>query len=336
MAGSSMDGLDLSHVVFSIEPKGWNYQLKKCETIFYDKGIFSRLKNAHRLDRDEQESIDVEFGNWIGEKVSRFKNDIEQIDLAGIHGHTLIHKPEDEISWQLGRGDIIAKIIKLPTVTEFRTEDVKNSGQGAPLVPFGDFTLFEGYDACLNLGGIANISLKESQTAWDICPCNQVLNYFSNKLGKSFDQGGELAEKGQMNLAFYSAISKIDFFHQSPPKSLPNHFINQSLLDPVDPTDGLYTYCQIIAEQINQSLEDPSPGKLLVTGGGAFNEFLISKIESELKGWEVIIPDSKLIDFKESLIFAFLALKRFRNEVNVLASVTGAAKDSSSGVIHLP
>ncbi|WP_420576397.1 anhydro-N-acetylmuramic acid kinase [Ekhidna sp.] len=336
MAGSSMDGLDLSHIIFEEKNNSWGFHLKKSETIPYDDVIHALLKDSSSMSTSKQHELDRQFGKWIGNKINLFKSDIDVIDFVGVHGHTVIHSPSDKISWQLGRGDIIAKEIKLPTITEFRTKDVQNGGQGAPLVPFGDFKLFPEYDACLNLGGIANLSLKENQTAWDICPCNQVLNFYAKKMGDPFDANGELAKKGEIDSEFYNLISEIDFFKQPPPKSLPNNFISSKTLESVKPFNGLRTYCQVIAEQIKASLYQTNPGKLLITGGGAFNNFLIELIKQGLNKWEIVVPESKLINFKESLIFAFLALRRFRNEINVLASVTGASKDSSSGVIHLP
>ncbi|WP_424962444.1 anhydro-N-acetylmuramic acid kinase [Ekhidna sp.] len=336
MAGSSMDGLDLSHVIFKKENAEWNYQLGKCETIPYDKGIYDALKKAETLSQSEKETLDVQFGAWIGERINEFSSDFESIDLVGVHGHTVIHQPVNKISWQLGRGDVIAKTINLPTVTEFRIEDILHGGQGAPLVPFGDFTLFREYDACLNLGGIANISVRNNQTAWDICPCNQVLNFFAKRFGHPYDHNGEFASQGALDRNFYSSISQIDYFKQPPPKSLPNNFISTDILGTTDPKDGLYTYCKIVSEHVANSVSKEPPGRMLITGGGALNSFLIKTIKNELNGWEIKVPEPKVINFKESLIFAFLALKRVRNEINVLATVTGASKDTSSGVIHLP
>ena len=206
MAGSSMDGLDLSHVIFKKENTGWRYQLGKCETIPYDKETYDALKVAEALSQTEKETLDRQFGEWIGEKIKVFSSDIEKIDLVGLHGHTVIHQPDNKISWQLGKGEVIAKTINLPTITEFRNEDILNGGQGAPLVPFGDFTLFVKYDACLNLGGITNISVRKNQTAWDICPCNQVLNFFANKFGHPYDHNGDLASQGELDKDFYSRI----------------------------------------------------------------------------------------------------------------------------------
>ena len=336
MAGSSMDGLDLSHVIFKKENTGWRYQLGKCETIPYDKEIFDALKGAEALSQTEKETLDHQFGEWIGGKIKVFSSDIENIDLVGLHGHTVIHQPDNKISWQLGKGEVIAKTINLPTITEFRNEDILNGGQGAPLVPFGDFTLFKEYDACLNLGGIANISVRKNQTAWDICPCNQVLNYFANKFGHPYDHNGDMASQGALDKDFYSRISQIDYFKQPPPKSLPNNFISTNILDAADPKDGLHTYCKIISEQVANSVSKDSQGSMLISGGGALNSFLIRTIKNELPGWDIEVPEPKVANFKESLIFAFLALKRLRNETNVLSTVTGASKDTSSGVIHLP
>ncbi|MEP1035668.1 anhydro-N-acetylmuramic acid kinase [Ekhidna sp.] len=336
MAGSSMDGLDLAHALFTETNNGWEYQLKNCEVISYPSDLLDRLKRSPTQKKKNQELLDIDFGKWIARCVNNFKKNLPAIDILAVHGHTVIHKPSENISWQLGDGTTIALETGITTITEFRSFDVQNGGQGAPLVPFGDFTLFNEYDACLNLGGIANISLKANHTAWDICPCNQVLNYFAEKLGEPYDKNGDFGKSGKFDEAFYSRISTLPFFSLSPPKSLPNNFIDLEILRAVEPKDGLYTYCQVIAEQIQRSMSGSTGSKLLITGGGAFNSFLINGIRSQLNDWEVYVPDTKLVVFKESLVFAFLALKRMRNEINTLSSVTGASKDTSSGVIHLP
>ncbi len=336
MAGSSMDGLDLTYVSFTNTDDKWKYQLEKCEVVPYPASLYDRLKNALHHSIEDQEKLDLDFGHWIASSINQFKIGLDQHDLLSVHGHTVIHKPADNISWQLGDGATIARETGIATITEFRTLDVQNGGQGAPLVPYGDFKLFGEFDACLNLGGIANISVKENKTAWDICPCNQVLNFFSEKLGTSYDENGDFAKSGTLDEAFYTQISKLDFFDLPPPKSLPNNFIDSSLLGEVNPIDGLHTYCRIISEQIKRSLEGVKESNLLITGGGAFNGYLVKQIRSKLEGWKVHVPDAKIIAFKESLIFAFLGLKRLRNEINTLSSVTGARKDTSSGVIHLP
>ncbi len=337
MAGSSMDGLDMAHVVFERDAyQNWIHQLHSFDTTPYPDAILHQLKQAPNQRIEIKRALDHEFGQWISHKINHFKKSEDKIDLLGIHGHTVVHDPKNRVSWQLGDGAIIAKLTGIPTVTEFRSLDVELGGQGAPLVPLGDFMLFREFDGCLNLGGIANISVKENQTAWDICPCNQVLNYFSGKLGKSYDDGGRLAQEGQLDKDFLNHLHSIDYFNHNPPKSLPNDFIHPEILDRANPKDGLHTYIDFMSDQVARSLAQSPIKKILVTGGGAFNQFLIRTLESRLPGIEVVVPSSEVINFKEAVVFAFLALKRSLNEINVLASVTGASKDSCSGVIHLP
>ncbi|GAB4233897.1 MAG: anhydro-N-acetylmuramic acid kinase [Ekhidna sp.] len=336
MAGSSMDGLDVAIVHFQFGGNAWSFKLERAETIAYPDTLFSRLAAAPGASLPAQKQLDEDFGAWIGSTLREFVAD-EPIALAAVHGHTIVHAPGDGISWQLGKGEVIANQLPLPVISDFRTKDIQLGGEGAPLVPYGDFQLFHAYDACLNLGGIANVSLRKQQIAWDICPCNQVLNSFSGKLGMAFDHNGTIASTGNLDEAFIRQIRELSYFHQPPPKSLPNHFIPSKLLN-LHPKNGLRSFTEFIALQIANDLQpyQAKNQKLLVTGGGAFNRYLIERIRHHLKSWEVILPEPDIINFKEAIIFAFLGLLRFRNEVNVLKSVTGATSDSSSGVIHLP
>ena len=335
MAGSSMDGLDLAHITFINEHQEWNFEVTKCQTIAYSDELFKKLEHAASNEINKQKELDIEFGNWIAAKVKKF-NGQNDIDLLAIHGHTVLHKPEEGISWQLGSGEKIARETGIISVTNFRDEDVKYGGQGAPLVPFGDFILFDEYDACLNLGGISNVSIKELRIAGDICPCNQVLNFYANKLGHDFDEDGGLAMKGQLDLSFIDKLKSVPYFKKPFPKSLPNKFLPEDLLDSIEPINGLRTYTEFIASEVARSLTDTKKGKLLISGGGAYNSTLVESIAKKLPYWDIHIPPKNIISFKEAIIFGFLGLKKFLGEVNVLSTVTGASMDTSSGVIHLP
>ena len=337
MAGSSMDGLDLAQVRFFEDDGNWSFEIQKCKTVEYPAEVFVRLKNARRSSRRDQMHLDEEFGDWIGSEVNLFL-DSHKVDLLAIHGHTLVHEPSKGISWQLGSGKRIANSAKTPTITNFRDLDVKLGGQGAPLVPFGDFHLFKAYDACLNLGGIANISIQSTQLAGDLCPCNQVLNHYASHLGQTFDRGGEMARKGVVNEAFLEELSAIPYFQAGFPKSLANGFLNRELLEEVDPKTGLRTYVAFIASQVASAISEieGENKKLLVSGGGAFNTFLIEEIKRSLPQWQIELPSDTIINFKEALIFGFLGIKKLLGQVNVLSSVTGGLHDTSSGVIHLP
>lgn len=335
MAGSSMDGLDIAYMEFR-EREKWEFHYLDGVTLPYEEGLKKRLIESPNQSKAAQSQLDIDFGRWIASQINNFKEKLNKVDLVAVHGHTVIHKPQEGISWQLGSGQVIANQCQVLTVSDFRSEDIRLGGQGAPLVPFGDFTLYDEYDACINLGGISNISIKASRSAWDICPCNQVLNFFSKKIGKPFDKNGNMARKGSFDHEFYHRLSAHDFFSQAPPKSLPNHFFEKSFLEAIDPYDGLHTYCHFIAHQIGASIPKGKPLKILITGGGAHNTFLIEQIKLAIDKCDVIVPDKKIIEFKEAIIFGFLGLIKLRGEINVLASVTGASKDSSSGVIHLP
>ncbi|MDE0470673.1 MAG: anhydro-N-acetylmuramic acid kinase [Ekhidna sp.] len=334
MAGSSMDGLDIALVSFR-KGKNWSFQIKNHKTIPYENQLYLRLKESPDTSYEHQRALDIDFGKWTGIKINKFIEG-RAVDLISVHGHTLVHSPKNKISRQLGDGKTIAEVTNIQTVTSFRSEDIQKGGQGAPLVPLGDFELFLDFEACLNLGGIANISIRDEKSAWDICPCNQILNYYASKLGKAYDNEGQLAEKGKLDHEFVNKILKMPYFHLSPPKSLPNAFIKHSFLDLIDPRDGLRSYSEFIANQISADLKPYRNGKLLVTGGGGFNNFLVSRIQKSLPDWKVVIPHTSIIAYKEALIFAFLGLKRILGEVNVLRSVTGAVSDSSSGTIHHP
>jgi anhydro-N-acetylmuramic acid kinase len=240
---------------------------------------------------------------------------------------------------QIGNGAIIAAQTGITVVSDFRSLDVALGGQGAPLVPIGDQLLFHEYDACLNLGGIANISFQKEgkRVAYDLSLCNIPLNYFAQKMGHTFDSDGKLAQQGNLIPELYKLLENLDFYTQQPPKSLGKEFFVTQVLPLVSqfaysPQDILRTLTEHFATQI--ALNIPSDSKTLVTGGGAFNSFLMELIRSKSKA-EIIIPDSKVVKFKEAVVFAFLGYLRLHHKNNTLSSVTGAAHDSCGGAVYV-
>ena len=335
MAGSSLDGLDVAYVSLS-KDKEWSFQLLDSETFKYDDHIAKLLSDSHKMTRAEQLELDNVFGNWIAKKVDEF--DARDCDLIAVHGHTVLHEPHDQVSWQLGDGAVIANQTDKMVITTFRSEDVRLEGEGAPLVPMGDFNLFSSYEGCLNLGGIANLSIRDKGIAWDVCPCNQVLNHFANLVGLPFDDKGSQARIGEIDESWMSRLRVDDYFERKPPKSLPNHFFSNNLLNGVDPLTGLRSYSTFIAEEIKSAAATylESGSRILVTGGGAFNTYLVELLNDNKNQLVFELPEEQIINYKEAIVFAFLGVLKLREEVNVLASVTGATRDSSSGVIHIP
>lgn len=340
MSGTSLDGLDLVAVVFWQTGKTWNFHIETAETVEYSAEWKNRLKNAPELSGVKLIQLHTEYGRFLGNETKRFiaENNFEP-DLVASHGHTIFHQPEKGFTFQAGSGFEIAAVTGITTFADFRTGDVALGGQGAPLVPVGDRFLFSEYDYCLNLGGFANISFEKNgkRIAFDICPVNFILNHFAEKQGFTFDKNGDLGRKGKINTILLNQLNRLDFYHSSTPKSLGREWVEQVFMPvlsnfEISDEDKLRTVYEHIAQQI-VGTTGRGEGKMLVTGGGAFNTFLIESISGKTPV-ELVIPANEIINFKEALIFAFLGVLKYRGEINCLASVTGAKCDSSVGIIH--
>ncbi|MBU8893772.1 MAG: anhydro-N-acetylmuramic acid kinase [Bacteroidales bacterium] len=342
MSGTSLDGLDIVLCNFTHQDK-WNFSILKYETINYSEEWTEKLNNASGLKGFDLAILHKEFGHYIGESVLTFlKNTDYKIDFIASHGHTVFHQPEKKLTLQIGDGNEIAATTGITTISDFRSLDVALGGQGAPLVPIGDKLLFSEYDYCINIGGFANISFEkdDKRLAFDICPANIILNHLAQEFGQNFDKNGELGKAGYVDEKLLNKLNKIEYYNLSYPKSLGREWLDNSFISILESSeipqhDKLRTVYEHIAEQISISLPNDNNQTALITGGGAYNRFLIELIYQKTKS-EIIIPDKKIIEYKEALIFAFLGVLRFNNQVNCLSSVTGAIKDSSSGVIHLP
>lgn len=341
MSGTSLDGIDLVYVKFNID----NYKdftILASDTVSYASNWKHNLQNAISFSKDKLSDLDIAYGRLLGEVINHFisKNNIKAIDFIASHGHTVLHQPEKRITLQIGNGQEIANITNQQVICGFRTQDVQLGGQGAPLVPIGDELLFSDYDYCINLGGFANISYEkeDERIAFDICPVNIVLNYYCRKLGLDFDDGGKLASEGKINEELLQKLNSLSFYQQKPPKSLGLEWVQQYVFPLIDSfqleiKDVLRTFVEHSAVQIGKIITKNA--SVLITGGGAFNCFLIHRIEY-FSSTKIHLPEKKLIEFKEALIFAFLGLLRSENKVNCLQSVTGARKNHSSGVVFYP
>ena len=337
MSGSSLDGLDLCKANFSLVDGHWEFAIIDEATIPLSDHLIGQLKEADRLSGFHLARLDVEFGEWISEQVLPFS---EGVELIGLHGHTVYHDPSKLISLQIGSGEVICARTNISTVSDFRTKDVVLGGQGAPLVPMGEKLLFPEYDAFLNLGGICNATIRTADGifhAGDIGPCNQVLNHYAEKLGKAYDDNGKLAADGRFLEGLYDTWNTLDFFREGFPKSLANNWVKKYFhtVENEQPADVLRTYCVFIADQIAKILNKNESKNVLVTGGGAFNSFLMELIREKTSA-NAILPETQLVVYKEALIFGFLGLLKVSGMPNVLSSCTGSARDSSSGHIYDP
>ncbi|MFA5419569.1 MAG: anhydro-N-acetylmuramic acid kinase [Bacteroidales bacterium] len=343
MSGSSLDGIDLAFCRFYFKNNTWLYSIEIAETVEYTDFWRAKLMRATDLPSNELLRLDVEFGKFLGETAAHFivKNQLKP-DLVASHGHTLFHEPGFGYSFQLGRGAFIARQTATIVVSDFRNADIYFGGQGAPLVPVGDELLFGEYKACVNIGGIANLSYsgKGVRKGYDICGANQLLNTLSTEIGLPYDAGGKLAASGIVDVDLFEKLNSDSYFIRPAPKSLSNQYVVENFVSVLADTqiplsNRLAAAVSHISHQMAHALNQIPVGRVLVTGGGAHNHFLFGSIQS-LTPHELVVPEDRLVDFKEAMVFAFMGVLRIQNQVNCLASVTGASCDSLGGVIHLP
>lgn len=362
MSGSSLDGLDIAFVEFTETAGKWEFEIKYAACIEYENEWIENLKNAINFSARDYQLLHTDYGRYLGEKVNEFSEKFQlqhKISLISSHGHTTFHFPEKKMTHQLGDGAAIAAETELPVVTDLRSIDIALEGQGAPIVPLGEKLLFPEYHYFLNIGGIANISINNKQTnnadsysdkneiiAFDICAANRVLNMLSSEKNKPYDEDGKMGSSGKVNEALLKKLNSLEYFSLPHPKSLANSF-GTDLIFPLVKSfnltteDSLATYAEHISIQIKLALQpyfsNTDVQQLMITGGGAFNKFLVERISKQLQdiNFEVDIPADEVVNYKEALIMALLGTLRWREQYTVLSSVTGAKRNSIGGALWL-
>lgn len=345
MSGTSLDGLDMALCNFQYINKKWKFKILVCKTIKYPGFWRTSLMAAPRLHGQDLLELHGRYGNWLGKESVRFLKSCEneKVDLIASHGHTIFHRPDLGYTFQLGRGENLAAVSGIPVVYDFRSSDVALGGQGAPLVPKGDAELFAGYDACLNLGGIANISFDAlgERKAFDICPVNLILNHLAQFCEMEYDRGGKFAAAGKVNEKLLKQLNGLSFYKKAGKKSLGREWAEAYFFpyfekaNAASSPDFLATAAEHAAIQLSKVLNRIGAKSVLVTGGGAYNLNLLNRMQFKTK-CKLVIPSNQIIEFKEALIFAFLGVLRMRNEINILKSATGATRNSSGGVMVFP
>lgn len=353
MSGTSLDGVDIAYVEFNfdISNNSFPFNIIHTKSVSYSDEFIQELKQATQLSTRDFLILDKKIGSVFGQAVndfiSEFSINISDVDAIASHGQTTFHQPENGFTSQIGCGDTIAVLTGIPVINDFRTKDVILGGQGAPLVPIGDFNLFQSQAASfLNLGGIANISFKKGSEiiAFDICPANHPLNKIVVKdysdLNINYDKGGEIARSGKVDLSLLEQFNNLAFYNQSFPKSLGTEWLEEYFYKITDQLtipsqDQLRTIVEHEAIQIATVLNDNKLNSVFISGGGALNDFMIERLKHHYLG-EVIIPEKQIIEFKEAIVFAYLGALYLHKQTNILKSVTGASRDSVGGVLHLP
>lgn len=342
MSGTSLDGLDLCTVRFTLKDGGWTYEIIAAETVPHPPALLQKIVDSYGVQSpSELKEIDAELSSHINLQVqqhlAQHLSD-GSIDAIGSHGHTVFHQPQRKLTIQIGNRPELAENLHVPVVCNFRVQDVELGGQGAPLVPIGDRLLFSEYDACVNMGGFSNVSTEKDgkRIAWDMGPLNIGINYYCQKLGLEYDAHGKIASAHVPDNAVLEELNQLTYYAAPHPKSLGREWLEENVLSKTEhlsPEVAIATLSHHAAHVIASDLNRVNAQTALFTGGGVYNSYIMQLIGEQFNG-EIHIPDSQTIEFKEALIFGFLALLKLRGEVNVLASVTGASHDHSSGVIY--
>lgn len=363
MSGSSLDGLDIAFVEFHEQAGAWSYEIKATECYAYSPEWTEKLKKATTLNAADYQLLHTAYGHYTGQLVNAFIEEYSldyQVQLIASHGHTTFHMPAQKMTAQLGDGAAIAAVTGINVVSDLRAMDVALGGNGAPIVPIGEKLLLKEYPLFLNIGGIANVScnLSNNYIAFDVCPANRVLNMLANKAGRTFDESGQMAAGGALQPELLSILNSLEYYQLPAPKSLANDFGTDVVFPLVTGSrfrikdtwiqDSLRTYVEHIAIQVKNALQgatsyeqgaasNEQANKLLVTGGGAHNTFLVERLTDLLReiNIEVVVPDKNLVDFKEAIIMGLIGVLRWREENNVLASVTGSLRNSIGGAVWI-
>lgn len=343
MSGSSLDGLDLAVCEFEMDHNQLtSWKLIHAETIEFPFFLREQLYEPLKLSEVTLQSVETELTNFFIDCIKRIRNSHPGIDLIGSHGHTIQHLPKQKITRQLGHVEKMAEALQLPVVGDFRQQDLLAGGVGTPMAPLADRDLFPGYQLYLNLGGIANISYQQDGvwSAYDIAAANQVLNYFAQKEGLEFDKDGDLAEEGNLSREMLDFLMAHPFVNQSHPKSLDNTEVMQDWILPIEnfklsTRDTLYTFTEFLALLIQKTFAEAGiqEGKILITGGGAHNKYLIEKFGQHNPGIDFSPASNNNINFKEAILIAYAALLKKYNRPNFIASVTGANVDVVGGTL---
>lgn len=351
MSGSSLDGLDIVCTTLEEVRGQWRFDIVAAACIPYSADWLAELKQAPEMDAAGIFQLHTRYGRYLGHCVTDFivQHQLQhKVHFIASHGHTVFHNPVAHTTVQIGDGASVAAITGLPVISDLRALDIALGGQGAPIVPIGDQLLFGNYDYWLNIGGIVNISVQtqDQLLAWDICPGNQLLNALAGKAGHSMDRDGLLAAQGQVLPEVAVALAAQDYYRLPPPKSLSNEAAMQLAAPALDTAgktipDLLHTSVQHIAGQVAAAISAfphrKDSASIFITGGGALNQFLIAQLQQALDPLAVIltVPGKEVVQFKEALVMALIGTLRWREETNVLSSVTGASRDSVGGALWM-
>jgi anhydro-N-acetylmuramic acid kinase len=352
MTGSSLDGIDLAFTKITVKDGHYAHEILISECVPMPQKWKIRIEQLVMQNAVTYLKTSAFFGHFIGDRIAEFieKHQLQnQLDFIASHGQTVFHQPENLFTSQIGDGAAIAGKTGFPVVCDFRSIDVALGGQGAPVAPIANKMFYSNYKMFLNLGGIANIAVNVNgkYIAFDVTAVNLALNKIARMKGVEYDHDGNLAANGAVDERLFSEMNSSFYYDKDYPKSLSGGWVSKVMMPTlqrhnISIEDKLRTIVEHVAHQLNKSLEKiqqkenisfSKSDKMLVTGGGAFNKFMIQRME-EMLPITLVVPDEQTVKFKESVLMALMGVMRVRNEENCLGSVTGAARNAIGGAIY--
>jgi len=340
MAGSSQDGVDIALVRFWQLEERWHYEVLTAETVPYPPALEAALHQLPELSGAALLRLGVAYTDWTA-AVLRERLRCQVYDLISWHGPTVYHQPAQGLTWGLGDSERLRVLAGKPVIMHFRARDVAHGGQGAPLIPHADVRLWPEYQTLLNLGGIANITHLPLCVAFDVTPCNQLLNALARQLDPPhrYDPEGTFARRGRLISSLLEAFLAAPIFQSSPPLAITNEivrvqFITPFLTHPAPVPDKLHTAVQAIAMKLRETFHRLGCEKVYLTGGGAWNAYLVEAIQHYAPCPCFFAPKT-LIDFREAIGFAFLGLLSYLGEDNLLSGWTPARRSQRAGLLSL-
>lgn len=349
MSGTSMDGLDIACCTFTEEGDSYTFHLDAVRQVDFGETWTTRLLCLMDQSAEVYAKTNVYFGHWMGEQIRDFIRDHKlEPDFVATHGQTIFHQPDKSFTAQIGDGESIVSYLPCPLVSNFRNKDVALGGEGAPLIPLVEKYLFPDHKLFLNLGGFSNMTF--GSLAFDVSPCNIVLNHlyreFAPESETDFDPEGQSAASGAIIPELLDQLNAHPYFSQKAPKSLGWEWVLSEVMPVLasreeKAPDLMRTYVAHASQQIGKAVAQlgAKNEKILITGGGKHNTFLMEQITKALSTYAIEVDDtvsSDIIDYKEAIGFAFLGLRTLTGKSTALSSVTGAEMDVSCGSIHLP
>ena len=268
------------------------------------------------------------------------------VALIGYHGQTILHRPEQHWTWQIGDGALLARLTGIDVVNDFRSADVKAGGEGAPLVPLYHAALvketasLELPVAVVNIGGVANVTWISRDTilAFDTGPGNAPIDDWAQRhTGKPVDEGGALAGAGRVNDKALTAMLQHGFFARVPPKSLDRLDFTADAVAQLSAEDGAATLTAFTAAAIARAGEHfPEPATTwVVCGGGRHNPRLMAELRARVKAPVLSAEDAGWRgDFIEAEAFAYLAVRSVRGLPLSLPTTTGVRQPMTGGRLH--